>query len=178
MDNVHYPYRNKIYVIKNVIYLVAFLEIFMITKLNVAALMVFSMSIVAAPEWVTVADGGEATVLLDPTSVAKTGELVSIQILQKYDQLITLGNDPTTNEMLYRHRSVKPDDSANCESGKLSLESWQMFSSNYGTGETVWIDKELGAPAFMATSGPEESSALRAACSSRVSTVSATPIKS
>ena len=150
----------------------------MITKLIATSTLIFSMSVVAAPEWVTVADGGEATVLLDPTSVAKTGELVSIQILQKYDQLITLGNDPTTNEMLYRHRSVKPDDSANCESGKLSLESWQTFSGNVGTGETAWIDNELGTPAFMTTSGPEGSSALQTACSSRVSTARAAPDKS
>ena len=151
----------------------------MITKLNVAALMIYSMSVVAAPEWATVADSGEATALSDPTSAEKTGEIVSIQILRNYDQLLTLGSDPTTNEIwLYRHRSVKPDDSANCESGKLSLESWQMFSGNVGTGETAWIDKELGAPAFMTTLGPEESSALQAACSSRVSTARAAPDKS
>lgn len=156
----------------------SFQETFVITKLIATSTLVFSMSVVAAPEWVTVADSGEATALSDLTSVAKTGELVRIQILRNYDQLITLGNDPTTNEMLYRHRSVKPDDSANCESGKLSLESWQMFSGNVGTGETAWIDKELGAPAFMTTLGPEESSALQAACSSRVSTASATPNKS
>ena len=93
-------------------------------------------------------------------------------------QLITLGNDPTTNETLYPHRSVKLGYLANCESGKVSLESWQMFSGNFGTGETVWTDRELGTPAFMATSGSEESSALQAACASRVSTVSATPNKS
>ena len=150
----------------------------MITKFIAASTLIFSMSVVAAPEWVTVADSGEATVLLDLTSLAKTGELVSIQVLRNYDQLITLGNDPTTNEMLYPHRSVKLSYLANCESGKVSLESWQMFSGNFGTGETVWTDRELGTPAFMATSSPEESSALQAACSSRVSTVSATPNKS
>ena len=150
----------------------------MITKFIAASTLIFSMSVVAAPEWVTVADSGEATVLLDLTSLAKTGELVSIQVLRNYDQLITLGNDPTTDEMLYPHRSVKLGYLANCESGKVSLESWQMFSGNFGTGETVWIDKELGTPAFMATSNPEESSALRAACSSRFSTASAPPNKS
>ena len=150
----------------------------MITNLIATSTLIFSMSVVAAPEWVTVADSGETTVLLDLTSLAKTGELVSIQVLRNYDQLITLGNDPTTNEMLYPHRSVKLGYLANCESGKVSLESWQMFSGNFGTGETVWTDRELGTPAFMATSSPEESSALQAACSSRVSTVSATPNKS
>ena len=150
----------------------------MITNLIATSTLIFSMSVVAAPEWVTVADSGETTVLLDLTSLAKTGELVSIQVLRNYDQLITLGNDPTTNEMLYPHRSVKLGYLANCESGKVSLESWQMFSGDFGTGETVWTDRELGTPAFMATSSPEESSALQAACSSRVSTVSATPNKS
>ena len=150
----------------------------MITKLIATSTLVFSMSVVAAPEWVTVADSGEATALSDLTSVAKTGELVRIQILRNYDQLITLGNDPTTNEMLYPHRSVKLGYLANCKSGKVSLESWQLFSGNFGTGETVWTDRELGTPAFMATSGSEESSALQAACASRVSTVSATPNKS
>ncbi len=141
----------------------------MITKFIAASTLIFSMSAVAATEWVTVADSGEATVLLDGTSMVKIGELVSIQVLRNYDQLITLGNDPTTNETLYPHRSVKLGYLANCESGKVSLASWQMFSGNFGNGKTVWTDKELGAPAFMAPSGPEESSALNAACSSRVS---------
>lgn len=150
----------------------------MITKLIAASTLICSMSAVASPESVTVADSGQATVLLDLTSMAKTGELVSIQVLRNYDRLITLGSDPATNEMIYPHRSVKLGYLANCESGKVSLESWQIFSGNFGTGESVWIDKELGTPAFMATSGPEESSALQAACTSRVSTVSATPNKS
>ena len=92
----------------------------MITKLVAASTLVFSMSVAAAPEWVTVADSGESTVLLDLTSAVKTGELVSIQVLRNYDQLITLGNDPTTNETLYPHRSVKLGYLANCESGKVS----------------------------------------------------------
>jgi hypothetical protein len=141
----------------------------MITKLIAVSTLVFSMSAVAAPEWITVVDSGEGAVLVDVASVAKTGELLSVQVLRNYAQLITLGNDPTTNEMLYPHRSVKLGYLANCESGKLSLASWQMFSGNFGNGETVWKDKEQGVPAFMAPSSPEESSALNAACSSRVS---------
>lgn len=141
----------------------------MITKLIAASTLVFSMSAVAAAEWIAVADSGEGTVLLDLASVVKTGELLNIQVLRNYEQLITLGNDPTTNEMLYPHRSVKLGYLAHCESGKLSLASWQMFSGNFGNGETIWADKEQGAPAFMAPSNLEESSALNAACSSRVS---------
>lgn len=150
----------------------------MIHKLIAASTFIFSMSVVASPEWLTVANSDQATVVLDLTSVAKTGELASIQVLRNYDQLITLRSDPLTNEMLYLHRSVKLGDLANCESGKVSLESWRMFSGSFGTGEKGWTDKDLGTPAFMATSGPEESSTLQAACSSRVSTVSARPNKS
>ena len=142
----------------------------MIIKFIAASSLVLSMSAFAAPEWVTVAASGEGTVLLDLASVTKAGELVNVRVLRNYEQLITLGNDPTTNEMMYPHRSVKLGYLANCESGKLSLESWQMFSGNFGNGETVWADKEHGAPAFMAPSSPEESSALNAACSSRIST--------
>ncbi len=142
----------------------------MITKLIAASTLVFSMSAVAAPEWITVADNAEGTVLLDIASVAKTGKLVTIEVMRSYEQLITLGSDPTTNEMLYPHRSVKLGYVANCESGKVSLASWQMFSGHFGNGETVWTDKELGAPAFMAPSSPEESSALNAACASRITT--------
>lgn len=141
----------------------------MITKLIVASSFAFSMSAFAAPEWITVADNQEATVLLDLASVNKVGDLVNVRVLRNYGQLITLGNDPTTNEMLYPHRSVKLGYLANCQSGKVSLESWQMFSGNFGNGETVWADKEHGAPAFMAPASTEESSALAAACSSRVS---------
>ncbi len=141
----------------------------MITKLIAASTLVFSLSAVAAPEWITIADSGEGAVLLDLASVTKTGELLSIEVLRNYEQLITLGNDPTTNEMLYPHRSVKLGYLANCESGKLSLASWQMFSGNFGNGETVWTDKEQGSPAFIAPSNLEESSALDAACTSRVS---------
>jgi hypothetical protein len=142
----------------------------MIIKFIAASSLVLSMSAFAAPEWVTVVASGEGTVLLDLASVTKAGELVNVRVLRNYEQLITLGNDPTTNEMMYPHRSVKLGYLANCESGKLSLESWQMFSGNFGNGETVWADKEHGAPAFMAPSSPEESSALNAACSSRIST--------
>lgn len=150
----------------------------MIAKLIAASTLVFSMSAVAAPEWITVADNGEGTVLLDIASVAKTGELLSIQVMRNYEQLITLGNDPTTNEMLYPHRSVKLGYLANCESGRVSLASWQMFSGNFGNGETVWTDKELDAPAFMPPSNPEESSALSAACASRLSKASISPMAS
>lgn len=143
----------------------------MITKLIATSTLVLSMSAVAAPEWINVADSGDGTVLLDLASVAQAGELVSIQVLRNYQQLITLGNDPTTNEVLYPHRSVKLGYLANCESSKVSLASWQMFSGNFGNGETVWTDKELDAPAFMPPSSPEESSALNAACASRVSTL-------
>ena len=141
----------------------------MITKLIAASTLVFSMSAVAAPEWVTIADSGQDAVMLDMASVTKVGDLVNVRVLRNYEQLITLGNDPTTNEMLYPHRSVKLGYLANCESGQLSLASWQMFSGNFGNGETIWADKEQGAPAFMAPSSLEESSALNAACSSRVS---------
>ena len=141
----------------------------MITKLIAASTLVFSMSAVAAPEWVTIADSGQGAVLLDMASVTKAGDLVNVRVLRNYEQLITLGNDPTTNEMLYPHRSVKLGYLANCESGQLSLASWQMFGGNFGNGETIWADKEQGAPAFMAPSSLEESSALNAACSSRVS---------
>jgi hypothetical protein len=141
----------------------------MITKLIAASTLVFSMSAVAAPEWVTIADSGQDAVMLDMASVTKVGGLVNVRVLRNYDQLITLGNDPTTNEMLYPHRSVKLGYLANCESGQLSLASSQMFSGNFGNGEAVWADKEQGAPAFMAPSNLEESSALNAACSSRVS---------
>jgi hypothetical protein len=149
----------------------------MITKLIAASTLVLSMSAVAAPEWITVADSGEGAVLMNVASIAATGELLSIQVMRNYEQLITLGNDPTTNEMLYPHRSVKLGYLANCESGKLSLASWQMFSGNFGNGETVWTDKENGAPAFMAPSSLEESSALNAACSSRVSAAGTNAIK-
>jgi hypothetical protein len=142
----------------------------MITKFIAASSLVLSMSAVAASEWITVADSRERTVLLDLASVAKAGELVSVRVLRNYERLITLGNDPITNEMLYPHRSVKLGYLANCESGKVSLESWQMFSGNFGNGATIWADKEHGAPAFMAPSSSEESSALAAACSSRIST--------
>lgn len=148
----------------------------MITKLIAASTLVFSMSAVAAPAWITVVDSGDGNVLLDLTSVAKAGELVSIQVLRNYEQLITLGNDPTTNEVLYPHRSVKLGYLANCESGKVSLASWQMFSGNFGDGQTVWTGKELDAPAFMAPSSPEESSALNTACASRLSDSNISPL--
>ena len=141
----------------------------MIAKLIAASTLVFSISAVAAPEWIAVAESGNGAVLLNLASIAKTGELLSIQVLRNYEQLITLGNDPTTNQMLYPHRSVKLGYLANCESGQLSLASWQMFSGNFGNGQTVWKDKEQGAPAFMVPSNLEESSALNAACSSRAS---------
>ena len=142
----------------------------MIAKLLAASTLVLSISAVAALNWTTVADSQPGTVLIDIASVATAGEFVSVRVLRNYEQLVTLGNDPTTNEMWYPHRSVKLGYLANCESGKVSLESWQMFSGNFGNGETVWADKELGAPAFMVPSSPEESSALSTACSSRIST--------
>ena len=142
----------------------------MMTKFIAASSLVLSMATVAAPEWVTLADSGEGKVLPDLASVTKAGALVSVRVLRNYEQLITLGNDPTTNEMRYPHRSVKLGYLANCESGEVSLESWQMFRSNFGNGEAVWADKEHGAPAFIAPSSSEESSALTAACSSRIST--------
>ena len=141
----------------------------MIAKFIVASTLAISMSAFAAPEWVKLADSTDSTSYLDVASVSSHGDLVNLQLLRNYEQLITLGNDPTTNEVIYPHRSVKLGYLANCESGTLSLSSWQMFSGNFGSGETVWNDKEQGAPAFMAPSNLEESSALNAACSSRVS---------
>lgn len=142
----------------------------MIAKFIAASSLVLSMAAVAEREWVTLADSGEGTVFSDLASVTKACELLSVRVLRNYEQLITLGNDPTTNEMRYPHRSVKLGYLANCESGEVSLESWQMFRSNFGNSEAVWADKEHGAPAFIAPSSSEESSALTAACSSRIST--------
>lgn len=143
----------------------------MIAKFIAAATLATSMSAFAAPEWVKLADSTDSTSYLKVASVSSHGDLMNLQLLRNYEQLITLGNDPTTNEAFYPHRSVKLGYLANCESGKLSLSSWQMFSGNFGSGETVWTDQEQGAPAFMAPSTVEESSALSAACSSRVSAV-------
>ncbi len=141
----------------------------MIAKLIVASTLALSVSAFAAPEWVKLADSSDSTSYINVASVSSRGEFVNLQLLRNYEQLVTLGNDPTTNEVFYPHRSVKLGFLANCESGKLSLSSWQMFSGNFGSGETVWTDKEQGAPAFMAPSTAEESSALNAACSSRIS---------
>lgn len=150
----------------------------MITKLIVASTIALSMSALAAPEWVKLADSSDASSYLDVASVSSRGGLVNLQLLRNYEQLVTLGDDPTTNEVIYPHRSVKLGYLADCESGKLSLSSWQMFSGHFGRGETVWTDQEHGAPAFMAPSSAEELSALNAACSSRVSVARANADKS
>ena len=146
-----------------------FLETYMIAKLILATTLAVSIPAFAAPEWVKLAYSSDSTSYLDVASFSNRGDFVHLQLLRNYEQLITLGNDPTTNAVLHPHRSVKLGYLANCESGKVSLSSWQMFSGNFGRGETVWADREQGAPAFIAPSTDQESSALSAACSSRVS---------
>lgn len=139
----------------------------MISKLLACSTLVLSMSVFAAPDWTKVANVSMGTVFLDRGSVASAGEFVSVRILRNYDQLVTLGNDPVTNEPWYPHRSVNLGYLANCETGKVALKSWHMYSGNFGRGETVWADRQLGSPTFMVPSSNEESSALIATCSSR-----------
>ena len=149
----------------------------MIAKFIAVTTLAMSMTAFAAPEWIKLADSSDSTAYLDVTSFSNRGDFVHLQLLRNYEQLITLGNDPTTNAVLHPHRSVKLGYLANCESGKVSLSSWQMFSGNFGSGETVWADKEQGAPAFIAPSTDEESVALSAACSSKVSTAGSNAYK-
>jgi hypothetical protein len=138
----------------------------MIAKLLAYSTLVLSMSVIAAPDWPKVATVNMGTVFLDRASVTSAGEFVSVRILRNYDQLVTLGNDPVTNEVWYPHRSVNLGYLANCETGKVALKSWQMYSGNFGSGETVWADRHQGSPTFMIPSSNEESSALIATCSS------------
>ncbi len=138
----------------------------MISKLLACSTLVLSMSVFAAPDWTKVANVNMGTVFLDRASVTSAGKYLSVRILRNYDHLVTLGNDPVTNEIWYPHRSVNLGYLANCETGKVALESWQMYSGNFGAGETVWADRELGSPSFLIPSSNEESSALIATCSS------------
>jgi hypothetical protein len=139
----------------------------MISKLLACSTLVLSLSVSAAPDWTKVTNVSLGTVFLDRASVTSAGEFVRVRILRNYDQLVTLGNDPVTNETWYPHRSVKLDYLANCETGKVALESWQMYSKGFGNGELVWADREPGSPSFLIPSNNEESSALIATCSSR-----------
>jgi hypothetical protein len=132
----------------------------MISKLLATSALLVSMSVSAAP---TI--GGDIA-LLEVASVTTAGELVRVRVLRNYDELVTLGDDPSTGATLYPHRSVALGYLANCEAGKVALDSWQMFSGNAGEGQIVWADRPQ-APEFLAASSAEELSALRGACSLR-----------
>jgi hypothetical protein len=147
-------------------------EIHMFSKLIVGSTLLVSMSAFAAPDWTKVAEFGLGVAYLDRSSVAVKGNDVSVRVLRNYDQLVTLGTDPETKEAWYPHRSVKLQYVANCESGKVALEGWQMFSGNFGDGDTVWADRQFGSPMFVTPSSSEESSALSAACSTRAANAS------
>lgn len=139
----------------------------MFSKLIVGSTLLVSMTAFAAPDWSKVSDFDSGVAYLDRASVATKGGDMSVRVLRNYEQLVTLGSDPETKEAWYPHRSVKLNYVANCDSGKVALEGWQMFSGNFGDGDTVWADRQFGVPTFVTPSSSEESSVLSAACATR-----------
>jgi hypothetical protein len=136
----------------------------MITKLLGTSALLVSIALSAAPT------ANNDIALLEAAAVTTAGELVKVRVLRNYDDLVTLGDDPTTRQALYPHRSVALGYLANCEAGKVALDSWQMFSGNSGQGPTVWADR-AEALEFLPASSAEELAALRGACSLRAAAV-------
>ena len=137
----------------------------MIRKLVIACSILFSASVSAAPNWIQVASTDAGRILLDRSSVARVGEFQSIRVLRSHNHLSNLGLDPITQEAWYPHRSVNLRYLADCCSGEVGFDAWQMYSGNLGDGEIVWADHVVGAPSFATPTSDEESSALEMACS-------------
>lgn len=100
------------------------------------------------------------------TARVASAEDTKVWVERSYDQLITLGQDPTTGKDMYPHQSVAIQYAVNCASGTLSMVAWNMFSGPHGDGALVWAGRHAtaaGTTGYVAASD-EELGALANAC--------------
>ena len=90
----------------------------------------------------------------------------SIWILRNYQNEIHLGIDPVTGKVWYPHRSVKVTFDVECDTGRIGLRAWKLFSGSKGTGEVVWADTDHGYPAKYVAQTTDEKLAVEKVCGS------------
>ncbi len=135
--------------------------------LPLAALAAISLGSAIAspgPEWIRVPDNDEGATFVDFESVTKAGSAVAVRVLRTYDTEMALGTDPGNGEEMYPHRSVKVRYLVECKTGRVALDSWEMFTGNLGDGKVVWADQTRGERWFYKAGTPEEKYALAVAC--------------
>ncbi|HUU73695.1 MAG TPA: surface-adhesin E family protein [Burkholderiales bacterium] len=123
-----------------------------------------SISANAAPEWTLVAGNVGDQTFLDSSSVEKRGDVVQVEVLRNYDQIITLGNDPVTGDEMYAHRSVKLTYQVDCGKGLIAMSGWKMFEGSHANGDVVWADQTWGNQNFTNTNDDETRSVVRSTC--------------
>jgi hypothetical protein len=133
-------------------------------SLFVAAALLSTLASAAAPEWIQIANTEPGSAFLDRATIAPAGEAMAVRVMRNYDDTVTLGINPATGRTLYSHRSVKLTYLVDCKGGKLAMNTWQLFSGNFGEGQVVWADKQPGAPIYLKPAGGEEKFAFASAC--------------
>ena len=139
----------------------------MFRALAVSVAFALSPAVFAAPDWVQISGTLDRTAYLDKSSVALSGDAITIEVLRSYDAPINLGVDTETRTELYPHSSAKVQYLVNCSARKVALNAWVLYGGNLGDGEIVWADRQSGPVAFSAPADGEERYALAAACAAK-----------
>lgn len=137
----------------------------MFRHLLAGSILLSAVSASAAPEWVQLADAQDNTVsYVDRGSIGAGKDGMSVWVLRSYGERVALGRDPVTGKDIYPHRSVKVRYMVQCNSGKVAMDRWAMFSGNLGDGEIVWVDQVPGERTFLRAGTDEERFALGVTC--------------
>ncbi len=91
----------------------------------------------AAVDWNAVASTNSQTVLLDRDSVHAYDGDVHPWVVHGYHQVESLGD-------MYQHRSKVMLYSFACAKRELGYIQWSMQSGEFGSGQTVWADRDRG----------------------------------
>ena len=132
--------------------------------LALAASLAITGTAAAGPNWlpIVIADAGSS--YIDWNFGSAVGDQMTVRLMRSYTDSVDLGVDATTQEPLYTHRSVKVTYRVDCAKGTIAMDSWQMYSGNYGDGELVWADRQASTAAFVSPESVEEKFAVTNAC--------------
>jgi hypothetical protein len=139
----------------------------MIRHLLSGIVLLAATSAYAAPEWVRLASADDMVTYVDRGSVERSGDATAVRVLRSYSERVVLGNDPISRAEVYPHRSVKIRYMVQCNSGRIALDSWEMYSGNLGDGQVVWADQMPGERVYSRASTEEERFALAVSCAAR-----------
>lgn len=87
-----------------------------------------------------------------------------VEIVRNYNEKIHLGVDPISGIEWYPHQSVKIRYITDCDSKKVAMQSWKLYSDKNARGDIVWADEDFALPHYYKPMIIDERIALENVC--------------